>query len=77
MAKKTPEQVKQELFKKADIVKRVLCTADGEKLLKFLEEEFDHEQIFTPGDPHHTAYRLGQRDVVVYLKQMKRYGNED
>jgi hypothetical protein len=44
----------------------------GEKVLKYLEDEFDKDEIFQVGDPHATAYMLGKRDVIVYIRQMIR-----
>ncbi len=44
----------------------------GVKVLKYLEDEFDQEDIFQAGVPDGTAYNLGRRDVVLYIRQMIR-----
>ena len=44
----------------------------GEKVLQYLEDEFDKDEIFRAGVPDATAYNLGRRDVVVYIRQMIR-----
>lgn len=44
----------------------------GEKVLKYLEDEFDADEIFQAGVPDGTAYNLGRRDVIVYIRQMIR-----
>jgi hypothetical protein len=44
----------------------------GAKVLEYLEDEFDQEEIFQAGVPDGTAYNLGRRDVIVYIRQMIR-----
>ena len=44
----------------------------GVKVLKYLEDEFDQDEIFQAGVPDGTAYNLGRRDVIVYIRQMMR-----
>lgn len=48
---------------------QVFRSSQGKQVLEALEKEFDHENIKS-GDPHETYYRLGQRDVVVYIRQL-------
>lgn len=43
--------------------------AHGEKALKILEELFYERPSYTRGEPNHTAFREGQRDVVGYIKE--------
>tara|TARA_Y100000034_G_scaffold123003_1_gene169208 strand:- start:14967 stop:15194 length:228 start_codon:yes stop_codon:yes gene_type:complete len=73
MRKKTPEEIRAGVARKADMFKRFFNSADGEEILQALEEEFNHDQIVVPQDPHMTHYKLGQRDVVVYIRQLLRY----
>jgi hypothetical protein len=47
----------------------VFKTPGGKEVLKALEDEFDAMDI-RDDNPHNTYYKLGQRDVVVYIKQM-------
>jgi hypothetical protein len=44
----------------------------GVKVLEYLGEEFDQDEIFQAGVPDGTAYNLGRRDVIVYIRQMIR-----
>ena len=39
-------------------------------MFALLEAEFYDAPLFSP-DPHQTAYNLGRRDAVVYLKQLR------
>lgn len=71
--KESAAVVRERLAKKAGYFYRVFSSPDGEKVLEFLEEQFDSNDIHVPGDSHSTEYNLGRRDVVVYIKQMKRY----
>jgi hypothetical protein len=45
-------------------------TPQGEEILKLLAAEFDGS-CYAKGDPHHTAYLEGRRDVLTYLKEVK------
>jgi hypothetical protein len=47
-----------------------LITPQGEEILKLLAAEFDGS-CYAKGDPHHTAYLEGKRDVVTYLREVK------
>lgn len=60
------------LDKKAARFHRVLTSPDGAKCFEDLIEAFDHDEI-KGDDPYETYYKLGQRDVIVYLKQLIRY----
>lgn len=50
----------------------MFSTPEGKEVLKHLEQEFDADILFER-DPNVTAYNLGRRDVVVYIRQMLRY----
>jgi hypothetical protein len=50
-------------------VQRVAASEDGKVLFEMLRKEFDDSQLFDP-DPLKTAYRLGARDLYVYLKEV-------
>lgn len=67
------EEAMNKIKHKADIVKRALGTADGEALMKILQEEFNSDSILVPNDSHSTHYNLGRRDVVIYLQQLQRF----
>lgn len=51
---------------------RIFTSPDGKKVLEWLEEEFDMDEIFKAGEPNTTSYNLGKRDVIVYIRQMIR-----
>jgi len=68
----TVEDIKVRLRAKASAVVAFLNTDTGKAVMDALEEEFYDGDIMDI-DPHVTAYNLGRRDVVVYLKQLKRY----
>jgi hypothetical protein len=51
---------------------RIFTSPDGKKVLEWLEDEFDSDEIFTAGEPDTTSYNLGKRDVIVYIRQMIR-----
>lgn len=53
-------------------IQRVFAGADGKEALEVLERAFDGENLFAE-DPYRTAYNLGARDVVVYIRQLNRY----
>lgn len=57
---------------KAGYFYRIFTSPDGKKVLEWLEDEFDKDEIFKAGEPDTTSYNLGKRDVVVYIRQMIR-----
>ena len=48
----------------------VFSTDRGKKVLQDLEKSFYHRISFTPGDPHSTDFKEGQRDVVMKIHRM-------
>ncbi len=56
--------------KGADIV-TFMNNPVGKAVVKALEETFYDGELFDP-DPYQTAYNLGRRDVVSYMKQLQR-----
>jgi len=59
------------LRRKAALLANLFGSPVGTDALRVLEDEFDRENIMA-GDPYTTAYNLGRRDVVVYIRQMIR-----
>lgn len=49
---------------------RFLESPDGQAVMELLEAEFFDVPIFT-SDPYQTAFNLGRRDAVLYLKQLR------
>lgn len=48
----------------------LLATPQGEELLTLLQEEYGGLS-YTKGDPVDTAFREGQRSVVLYLEEVR------
>lgn len=60
------------VVRKSGYFYRIFTSPDGKKVLEWLEEEFDSDEIFKAGEPDTTSYNLGKRDVIVYIRQMIR-----
>lgn len=67
------DRAKVSLSRKAKVVQRVLQSPDGQELISMLEREFLYGEMFDPS-PYRTHYNLGQRDVVAYLRQLAKFG---
>jgi len=63
------EDIKERAKYKVSRIQALFSTPEGKEVLKFLNDEFNGTELFVMGDPHATSYRLGQRDVYVYLEQ--------
>lgn len=51
--------------------RRTFNTEDGERVLADLKARFSFEaSTFIPGDPHHSAFKEGQRDAVLLIARM-------
>lgn len=61
---------KEALREKSDLVRQVAETELGARLFELLEETFERRSLVGDG-PHETYYRLGQRDVVQYLRELR------
>lgn len=63
------DEVLKRLRKKTQAAARILNSPDGKVLMEALETEFIPVNIIGK-DALETYYSLGQRDVVMYLKQL-------
>ena len=63
------KDILERLRNKSRTFKSVFSSEQGQVVLQALEDEFNHVNIKS-ADPHETYYRLGQRDVVVYIRQL-------
>lgn len=72
-AKTSLEIAKEKIARNAGVIRNVLASPDGEKMMKILEDAFYHGEMYSP-DPYRMAFNLGARDVVVYLRQLAKYG---
>lgn len=70
-------EAKEKIARKASIFKQVFNTPDGKEVLAALDKEFNAADIFQKGHPDATAYNLGRRDVIVYIKQLLEYGKNE
>lgn len=62
---------KKSIARKASEIKRVFGTHSGKAVLNILEDQFDGEDL-RGQTVEETYYKLGQRDVVTYLRQLNR-----
>ncbi len=70
------EDIRRRIRKKGAALVEFMNSETGKAVIQALEEEFYHGELFDE-DPHKTAYNLGRRDVVVYLKQLQRFSESD
>ena len=56
---------------KQDVFVKWLMGPDADEALKLLCEEFADRTSFVPGDPYSTAFKEGQRNVVLFLLDVK------
>lgn len=65
------EKVKARLAKKSEHVQAFMNSELGKEIIGLLEDEFYHGELFDT-DPLKTAFNLGRRDLVVFLKQLQK-----
>jgi hypothetical protein len=65
---------REKLKRKTAVVKRVLATADGQEMMKYLRDEFLY--VLPKESPHGPGYRVGTADVIAYLMQMNDFREE-
>jgi hypothetical protein len=66
----------ERLAKKAVLVRSVLSSDAGKEMMVLLEEAFYHGGLMAE-TPEKTAYNLGRRDVVMYLRQLRDFKNKE
>lgn len=76
MAKVTVEDIRRRLRHKSAALVEFMNSPIGKSIIEALEDEFYNGELFDT-DPYKTAFNCGQRDVVVYLHQLKNYPSED
>lgn len=72
----TLKRVKERLAKKSARIQVFMNSDLGREIIDALEQEFYHGELFN-ADANVTAYNLGRRDVVVYLKQLQTWRKDD
>ena len=76
MAKTTVADIRKRLRHKSAALVEFMRSPIGKSIVEALEEEFFNGEIFDP-DPYKTAFNCGQRDVVLYIHQLKNYPSEE
>ena len=66
------DEIKKRLAKKSMLVSNFMRSEAGRAIIEILDEEF-HDGELRGTDTHQTYYKLGQRDVVSYLKQLAKW----
>jgi hypothetical protein len=72
----TVEDIRRRVRAKSAALVGFMNSEIGKAVISALEEEFYDGELFDP-DPYKSAYNLGRRDVVVYLKQLQRQSERD
>ena len=57
----------EELEQEVATVKRLFASPDGQKVFKTMEAEFSDRSSFVVGDSHATAFKEGQRSVMLFI----------
>lgn len=70
--KKPPKEAVDALNVKAGDFHKLFTSPIGVKVLEALEEEFNPDVLIGSTDAE-TNYKVGARDVVIYIRQMIRY----
>jgi hypothetical protein len=70
--KQPKEAALEALGKKAGDFHTLFTSPVGVKVLEALEEEFNPDSLIGKDDAD-TNYKVGRRDVVIYIRQMIRY----
>lgn len=71
---RTKEKALKVVKQKAKTIARFMNSPIGSQVIRMLEDEFPGGRGKTPYD---TYYNLGARDVVDYLNQLKRIGEQE
>lgn len=58
---------------KGKLFARVFESGDGKEVLEYLSSLFYDVSVYTKGDSHDTAFKAGQRDVILFILQMIAY----
>lgn len=59
----------EELRRRRALLARVFGSPDGQEALKLLSAEFGGSS-YAKGDPYHTCYLNGARDLLIYIQEM-------
>jgi len=70
------DKIKTRLTIKSARVQAFMASEIGKEIIQMLEDEFYHGDLYDPC-PHKTAYNLGRRDVVVFLRELQNWRKID
>lgn len=71
---RTKETAMKAVTQKAKSVARFMNSPVGSQVIRILEQEFPSGK---GKDPYDTYFKLGTRDVIDYLNQLKRVGEKE
>ena len=71
------ETAKRNLAQKSELFRMTFGTISGEKVLRYLEEEFAGSTPYTLGDSHDTARKVGNQEVIDYIRAMLQYNQSE
>jgi hypothetical protein len=74
--KTTVDDIRRNIRHKSVAIVDFMNNPIGKAVVAALEETFYDGELFDP-DPHQTAYNLGRRFVVSYMKQLQRIMDND
>ena len=70
------EEHKKALQEKKQAWQILLNSSAGAELVQWFVDNFDHDKMFVADNQYQTAYRLGQRDVARFLRELKERKND-
>lgn len=75
MEKLTAEEIQIRARKRAKNIARMMGTSDGLQLLDALEDQFGSGPL-VQDDAHKTAIKAAQYDVILWIKEVIKRGND-
>jgi hypothetical protein len=70
------EEARARVLAKSKAISRFLGSPDGKEVLSLLEEEFFLGSMMG-SSPEQTAFNLGRRDVVVYIRNLRDFAQKE
>jgi len=64
----TKEEALEKARQDVTVIKRLFTGPDGQRAYDFMAREFSDRSSFVACDPHATAFREGQRSVILFIK---------
>lgn len=70
------KQIRRNIRHKGAAIVAFMNSPIGKSVIEAMEDAFYHGELFD-SDPYTTAYNLGRRDVVIYMKQLQRISEKE